>query len=432
MVKPATTPSPIDVEVSVEEMPRSRRRLALRVAPQVVESVRAKHLHALARRTRLKGFRPGKAPLELVEKRFAEAIEHDLLDDLVRSGYEAGVRQSGLDPVAPPTISEAHWAGDGALEFSAEVDVRPVVELARTRGFRIERPARAIGDADVERVIERLRHERADWPDVDRAAAIGDRVAFDSVPLDDGGAALEAERIANHVVELGSGTLVPDFEAGLVGRKAGEEATIDVTFPDDHPNPALRGRARRFRIVTHAVKERVLPPLDDSFARTLGEFSDVAALREQIRANLEQDLAEQSEREIHEALIDEIIAANPIELPEALVDRYLGGMMADRSGPLGQVPEERRADLGEILRPGAERALKRYYILQRVAEIEKLDATETDLGAVIAERATAMGLTADELRRRLAKSGELEDLRHHLTMERVFTWLRENSQITEA
>jgi trigger factor len=424
--------APLSVEVQVEEMPRWRRRLALRVPREAVDATRKRHVQELARKTRIKGFRPGKAPVDLVEKRYAHAIDHEVLEDLVRAGYEEGVKSAGLDPVTSPEVSDVRWAGDGALEFSAEVDVRPEIELGRVTGFRVERQARAIGDADVERVVERLRHERAEWPDVDRAAAIGDRVAFDSVPLGEDGEAVEAERIANHVVELGSGTLVPDFESGLVGRRAGEEAVIDVGFPEDHPNPALRDVVRRFRITVHAVRERVLPPLDESFARTVGDFADPDALRERIRANLEQELGEQTEREIQEALIDEIIAANRIELPESLVERYLTGMMSDQAGPLGRVPEERRADLREILRPGAERALKRYYILRRVAATEGLEATDAELDEAIAQRAREAGAEPREIRRRLERAGDLEDLRLHLTMERVFAWLRSNSQITEA
>ncbi len=433
MAKPVrTAPSSLDVEVSVEEMPHWRRKLSLRVPREAVDTARQRHVHDLVRKTRLKGFRPGKAPVDLVARRYADRIEHDLLEDLVRTGYEAGVERSGLDPVAPPAFSEVRWSGDGALEFSVEVDVRPQIELGRITGFRVERPARTIGDADVDRVVDRLRHERAEWPVVDRTAAIGDRVAFDSVPIDDQGAPIEAERIKNHVVELGSGTLVPDFEAGLVGRRSGEEATIDVTFPDDHPNPALRGSARRFGIAVHAVRERILPELDREFALAVGEFDDVPALRERIRANLEQELAEQTEREIQEALIDEVIAANRIDLPESLVERYLSGMMTDEAGPLGRVPEARQADLREILRPGAERALKRYYILRRVAEMQGLEATGAELDQAIAERAEAASLEPSEARRRLERAGDLEDLRLHLTMERVFAWLRENSQITEA
>jgi trigger factor len=420
----------LEVEVEVEELPRWRRKLALRVPSEAVAGVRQRHVRELAKRAKIKGFRPGKAPPEMIEKRYGDVLDRDVLEELVREGFEAGVRRMGLDPVAPPELSNAHWAPDGALEFQAEVDVRPELELGRTTGFRVEHKVRTISEKDVDRVIERLRHERSDWRPVDRTSAVGDRVAFDSVPLDPEDRPLESERIKNHVVEIGTGTLVPDFESGLVGRRAGDTVTIEVGFPDDHPNPALRGRARRFQVVVHEVRERILPALDDAFARGLGDLDDLATLRDHIRRNLEEEIAEQSLREVHEALIDEIIAANRIELPESLVERYLTGMMSDRGGPLGQVPEERRADLREILRPGAERALKRYYIVRHVAETAGLGATDADVDAAIAERAQESGADAAELRRRLAQGGEIEDLRLHLTMERVFAWLRENSKIT--
>jgi FKBP-type peptidyl-prolyl cis-trans isomerase (trigger factor) len=163
----------------------------------------------------------------------------------------------------------------------------------------------------------------------------------------------------------------------------------------------------------------------------VGDFADLGALRERIRTNLEQETAEQSEREVNEALVDEIISANRIDLPESLVERYLTSMMSDQGGPLGRVPEGRQADLREILRPGAERALKRYYILRRLAETEGLEASEADLETAIAERASEAGADPSEFRRRLERAGDLEDLRLHLTMERVFAWLRENSQIME-
>jgi trigger factor len=420
----------LDVEVRVEELPKWRRRLAIRVPPSAVGDVRHRHLRELARKAKIKGFRPGRAPEELIEKRFGEVIEREVLEDLLRDAFQAGVRSLGLDPVATPELSNAHWAPDGGLEFTAEVDVRPEVELGRITGFRVEQMMRKIGDADVDRVVERLRHERADWRAVERASSEGDRVVFDSVPLGEDDRLLEPERIKNHAVELGVGTLVPDFEAGLTDRAAGDEATIDVRFPEDHPNAAMRGRSRRFRVTIHAVKERVLPLLDDAFAGTLGDFADLATLRHQIRQNLEQEVAEQSLREVQEALIDEIIAANRIDLPESLVERYLIGMMSDERGPLGRVPEERRADLREILRPGAERALRRYYILRRVAETEGLEADDAAVEAVLVERAREAGLEPGELRRRLERAGDLEDLRLHLTMERVFAWLREHSRIT--
>lgn len=421
---------PLTVRTEVEELSGGRRKVRVVVPPEHAERVRSGYLREFGRRARLKGFRPGKAPARLVEQKYAGEIEEETLKDLIQDGYEAALRQAALDPVAPPAVGEVRWTAEGALEFTAEVEVHPTIELARTTGFRIERPARRVADEDVERVIERIREERADWRAVDRPAAEGDRIAFDSVPLDDAGEAMETERIENHKVEIGRGDLLPDFEAGLAGRSGGETAEFAVAFPADHPNEMLRGRTRRFRVRVDEVSERVLPALDDEFARTVADVDTVDALGERIRKNLQEEIADQGLREVNEALVDQVIEANAFDVPARLVERYLASMMADRQGPLeGRVPEERLAEVREVLRPGAERAVRRYYILKRIAEAEGLEADDAAVDAALAERIDAERISVAEARKRLQASGELEELRHHLTMERVFGWLRERSTI---
>jgi trigger factor len=303
---------------------------------------------------------------------------------------------------------------DGALHFTAEVDVRPEIELGRITGFRVEAKRYRVSDEDVERVLGRLREERADWEPVERAAAEGDMVVFDSVPLDAQGEPRTSERVENHKVVLGHEALLPDFEAGLQGVSPGEEKTIRVSFPEDHPNEGLRGTVREFRVSISEVRERRLPELDDAFAAEIGGFESLDAARAKIRSNLAEEVEQQSLREVNEALIDEIIAANEIDLPESMIDRYLANMLSDHEGPLaGRVPAERQEELNKVLRPGAERALRRYYILEHVAEREGLKASDAEVDAAGREW-----------------RGEAEDLRFHLTMERVFAWLRERSEIT--
>lgn len=420
----------LTVQSEVEKLPRWRRRLAVRVPATYADEVRREYVREFARRSKIKGFRPGKAPPDLVERKYGGEIETEVLKDLVHEGYEAAVEREGLEPIAVPEIGGIRWSADGALEFTAEIDVEPEIELGRTTGFRVQRKVRKVSDEDVERVLERLRAERADWRPVDRPAGDGDRIAFDSVPLDEDGEPREAERVENHEVEIGSSTLLPDFEAGLEGLSPGDRKDLEVGFPDDHPNEALRGRTRTFRVTVDSVKERELPPLDDEFARSLGDFESLAAVREHVRRNLEEEVEQQSRREVDEALIDEIIEANRIELPERLVDRYLANMMTDRRGPLeGRVPQERFDDVRRVLRPGAERALRRYYILRWVAEKERLAPDDGALDAAIRDRVEGTGMSVDEARRRLERAGELDDLRFHLTTERVFEWLREHSKI---
>lgn len=415
----------------VEELTRWRRRLALRVPPARARNVRDRTVRKFARQARLKGFRPGKAPAPLVERQYGPEIDQEVLEELVREGWQDGVVQAGLDPIAAPRIDGVRWTDEGGLEFAAEFDIRPEVELPRTGGFRVERPARSVGDADVDRVLERLRHERADWRPADRPAADGDRLVFDSVPLGPDGEPLTAEKVQNHQVELGSGAVLPDFEAGLAGVRAGEEREVAVAFPDDHPNEALRGVARTFRVTVEAVQERVLPALDDEFARSLGAFESLETARRRIRENLAAEIEQQSRREVNEALIDQVIEANRLDLPESMVDRYLDSMLSDRDGPLGGPVDDagRRDELRRVLRPGAERALRRYTILNHLADREGLRATDEDVDAAIGERIDPEKTSLAEARRRLERSGELDDLRFHLTMERVFAWLRDRSTI---
>jgi trigger factor len=417
-----------EIRIRVEELERWRRRMEVHVPAAHAGVVRRRRVREYARRSRLKGFRPGKAPDALVERQFEADIDRDVLEDLVRAGFESGVREGDLDPIGAPRFRNVHWTADGDLEFAAEFDVRPRIELGRATGFRVEERVPRVTDAGVERVLERLRRERAGWTAVDRPAAAGDRVRFDSVPQDDEGRRMESEGIEDHVVELGSGTILNDFETGLRGRRTGEETTFDVRFPDDHHNEFLRGRTRTFQVRVREVLERSLAALDDHFARSVGTFESLAALRARLRENLEAEAHEQARREVNEQLIDAVIEANRIDLPDTMVDQYLANLLADRMD--GQVDEERLAEVRQALRPGAERALRRHYILNHLADREDLSASDEDVDAVIAGRIDLAKTSVAETRRRLARSGEIEDLRFHLTMERVFDWLRQGSEIT--
>ena len=195
----------------------------------------------------------------------------------------------------------------------------------------------------------------------------------------------------------------------------GEEKT-DQGRPSRTITPTRRcaGRSASFQVSISEVGERRLPELDDAFAAEIGRFESLDEARAKIRSNLEEEVEQQSQREVNEALIDEIISANEIDLPESMIDRYLANMISDKDGPLsGRVPAERQEELTRVLKPGAERALRRYYILEHVAEREGLAATDEDVRTSGIEW-----------------SGDADDLKFHLTMERVFAWLRERSEIT--
>jgi trigger factor len=423
--------SDTEIGYQVEELARWRRRLAVQVPVHAAQRVHEQTVRDFAKRARLKGFRRGKAPTQIVERQYGPEIDQEVLKRLVQEGFEQAIARSGLEPIVAPQFEGVERTEEGGLRFAAEFDVRPEIELGRTTGFSIERKTRETTQTDVDDVIERMRRERADWRSVNRAAQAEDRVVFDSTPISDDDTATVTERQEDQVAELGADGLIPEFETGLTGLEPGAEETINVQFPDDHPNEMLRGSHRSFRIEVKEVRERVLPELDDDFARSLGQFDSLGEARDKIRANLEAEVAMQSQREVNEALVDEIIDANPIDLPESMVDQYLANMIGDQRQLLADGAEpERLAEVRDVLKPGAERALRRYYILNSIADREGLRATETDVDQAIADRVDPSKSSVTETRRQLERSGELDDLRFHLTMERVFVWLREHSDIT--
>lgn len=423
--------SDTEIGYQVEELARWRRRLAVQVPVDAAQRVHEQTVRDFAKRARLKGFRRGKAPTQIVQRQYGPEIDQEVLKRLVQEGFEEAIARSGLEPIVAPQFEGVERTEEGGLRFAAEFDVRPEIELGRTTGFNIERETREVTQTDVDNVIERLRRERADWRPVDRAAQAEDRVVFDSIPISDDGTAAVTERQADQIAELGADGLLPEFETGLTGLEPGAEETLNVQFPDDHPNEMLRGSRRSFRIEVKEVRERLLPELNDEFARSLGQFDSLEEARDKIRANLEAEVVAQSQREVNEALVDEIIDANSIDLPESMVDQYLANMIGDQRQLLADGAEpERLAEVKDVLKPGAERALRRYYILNSIADREGLRATETDVDRAIADRVDPSKSSVTETRRQLEHSGEIDDLRFHLTMERVFAWLREHSNIT--
>jgi trigger factor len=423
--------SDTEIGYQVEELGRWRRRLAVQVPVHAARRVHEQTVRDFAKRARLKGFRRGKAPTQIVERQYGPEIDQEVLKRLVEEGFEQAIARSGLEPIVAPQFEGVERTDEGGVRFAAEFDVRPEIELGRTTGFSIERETREVTQTDVDDVIERLRRERADWRSVDRAAQAEDRVVFDSTPISNAGTATITERQEDQIAELGADGLIPEFEAGLTGVEAGAEKTINVRFPDDHPNEMLRGSHRSFQIEVKDVRERLLPELDDEFARSLGQFDSLKEARDKIRANLEAEVTAQCQREVNEALVDEIIDANPIDLPESMVDQYLANMIGDQRHLLADGADpERLTEVRDVLKPGAERALRRYYILNSIADREGLRATEADVDRAIADRVDPSKSSVAETRRQLERSGELDDLRFHLTMERVFAWLRKHSDIT--
>lgn len=326
-----------NVDVSVEQAAGLERRLTIRVPSAEIEREVEARLQKVGRTARLKGFRPGKVPHKVVRKHYGAQVRQEVLSDVIRTSYSQAVQKTQLNPAGGPRIEPLTGVAENGEDFSfrATFEVFPEIQLADLDKLEIARPRVEITDADVDAMLEKLREQRAEWRTAPRAAAKGDRVVVDFVGRIDGEAFSGGESKEVPIV-VGSGQVLEDFDEALVGLSAGETKTAKVEFPADYPREDLRGKQAEFEIKAHRVEEKVLPEVDEEFAKAFGvEEGGVEKLRVEVRANMQRELDERLKVETKTRAFDALLAANEVETPRALVNEEIRQLQADAMRRLG-------------------------------------------------------------------------------------------------
>ena len=321
--------------VSVETLPGLERRIEVSVpASRVRQQVDARLLK-VSRTARIKGFRPGKAPIHVVRKHYGPQVREEVVSDLIRETFAEALRQEKLQPAGGPRIEPQKAGEPDALRYTATFEVYPQIELKDVGGIELARPVAAVADGDIDAMIESLRRQRPNWTEVSRGCADGDRITVDFEGRI-GGESFEGGKSENLVVVLGAGRLLPDFERGLRGAAAGENREFDLRFPDDYQARHLAGKTARFQAIVRKVEESSLPEVDDAFCEAFGiGEGGVAALRSEVRENMERELEQAVQSRLKSQVLDQLLAANPIAVPRALVDAEIRDMQVEllrRSG----------------------------------------------------------------------------------------------------
>lgn len=306
------------MQVTVETTGNLGRRMTVAVPAARMEQEIAIRLKRLSQTARFPGFRPGKAPMKMVEAQYAGKVMEEVAGDLIRSTFYEAVNEKGLKPAGGPDIQPKNMGRGKDFEYTATFEIYPEINRLDIKGSRIERPVVAVGEDDVSRTIETLRRQRVGWDPVERAAAMEDRVLIDFQGMLDG-VPFEGGEAKDFPLILGNNTLINGFESGLIGAIAGENRVLDVTFPADYRNTSLAGKDVQFAVTVKQVNAPVLPELNDSFAQALGVVDGkIETLRAEVRANLERELAERVRSELREQVFKAIIEANPLDVPKAL------------------------------------------------------------------------------------------------------------------
>ena len=414
------------LQISVQEQERWRRRLSVTVPAALVAEEEKKAAAKLASRVRMKGFRKGHVPKQMVASRFGGALRQEALDRLVNEAYRQALAAEDLRPISDGEIEEMSYEPKQDLTFSIAFDVQPEIELGRVGGFVVERPRAEITDEHVAEILGNIREQNGVWKPVEEGTAQNrDLVAVRIRRLDGESPDPEGK---DYELALGEGQAIPEIEDAIRTLAPGQAGEFTVTFPEDFPDEKRRGVQERIEVRLTGRKVLELPELDDALARQVGSFETLDELRARIREDLERDASEQVEGAVRGRLLDFLLEANPFEVPRSMVERYAEGVLGEQKN----IPKERLEEIKESIRPEAERAVKRLLVIDRVAHIQNLHATEEDLDRRIEEIAERNQTPPEKVYATLQKSGRLEALERELTERKVFDFLKGQSEITEA
>ena len=307
------------MQVSLETTSGLERRLTVGVPAEQVENEVENRLKQAARNVTIKGFRKGKVPLSVVKQRFGAGIRQEVVGDVISRSFYAAVQKENVKPAGQPSIQPKQLAAGQDLEYVATFEVYPSVALSDLGAFEITRYKAEVTDADVDNMIEVLRKHQATWSVVDREAAEGDQVNIDFVGTKDG-VEFAGGKAGGHVLVLGSNSMIPGFEEGIIGMKAGEKKEITVTFPENYQAEELKGAEAKFAITLNSVSEAVLPELKKDFFVKFGvEKGGEKQFRKEVKANMDRELSSALKAKVKVQVMDALIASHSTEVPKALV-----------------------------------------------------------------------------------------------------------------
>ncbi|CAM4067756.1 Trigger factor [Pseudomonas reidholzensis] len=376
------------MQVSVENTSALERRMTIAVPAERVETEVTKRLQQTARRAKVPGFRPGKVPMSVIRQRYEADARQEAFGDLIQSSFYEAVVEQKLNPAGAPAVEPKSFEKGKDLEFVAIFEVFPEFTVAGFDSINVERLSAEVADADLDNMLEVLRKQNTRFEIVERAAQNDDQVNIDFVGKVDGVEFAGGSAKGTQLV-LGSGRMIPGFEDGLVGAKAGEERVVNVTFPEDYQNLDLAGKAAEFTITVNSVSAPQLPELNEEFFAQFGiKESTLEGFRTEVRKNMERELRQAIKTKVKNQVMDGLLAANPIEVPKALLENEVNRLRVQAVQQFGGniKPEQLPVELFE------EQAKRRVVLGLIVAEVVKqfdLKPDEDKVREMIQEMASA-------------------------------------------
>lgn len=418
------------MQVSVSATSGLERRMEVAVPADRISTAVEQRLKEISRTARLKGFRPGKAPLPVVRKQFGEQVRAEVMGDLMRSSLAEALSQEKLTPAAGPRIEPIAMTPGSDLKFAATFEVMPEIRVKSPAAVSVERPNATVGDGDIDAMLESMRRQRPVFTSVSRPAHETDRVTVDYTGTI-GGEPFEGGEGKDVVIVIGSGQSRPELEEGLKGGTAGESRTVAVTFPDELSNKTLAGKKAELALTVKSVEEQSLPAIDEEFCRGFGvEEGGVDALRAEVRKSMERELADVIRNRVRTQVLDALYAENPIDIPRALVEEQVQQLQVDAARRMG-VREASKLPPREPFEAPARKRVALGLLMGQIVKTESIPVDRQRVQARIEELAAGYP-NPDEARRAYQHNAEaLRQIESVVLEDQVIDWILERAKVTD-
>ncbi|ADZ91810.1 trigger factor [Marinomonas mediterranea] len=421
------------MQVSVETTSPIERVLTISVPAARIEEKVSAEVAKTAKTVRLDGFRKGKVPVSVVKKRYGQGIRLEAVEQIMRDAYIEAVQAESIQPAGMPSIEPKNIEEGADLEFTAKVEVYPTIELADASKLEAKRVNSEVTDADVDTMLETLRKQNAEWTVVEREAKDGDQVTMDFEGFI-GDEAFEGGKADDHKLVLGSNTMIPGFEAGVEGIKAGEERTIEVTFPEDYQAENLKGQAATFKVTAKEVAEQILPELNDEFAEKfgLGDEPTLDALRAEVRKNMDRELSQAIKAKLKNSLFDSLLANNELDVPSSLVDQEVDGLREQAARQFGGQGFDASQLPAELFQDEATKRAKLGLLISEVIKQNELSVDDDRVKAFLEDMAQAYQEPQQVVEFYLNNKEQLAQVQSAVLEEQVVDKLLESAQVVES
>lgn len=413
-----------------------KKELVIEVPPDIVKQESDAVTAQYRRQARIPGFRPGRAPASLIRRHFHDDIRSEVVQALLPKYFENAIKEQHMSVVGRPQFADLKFEEDSPLTATARFEVFPEFELKEYKGLEVGQRPSEVTDDEVKQTLEDLRQRSATFEPVEgRAAQDGDYVSVNYKGVDKSDAGAKPIEAADAMVHLASEGSVPEFTENLRGAKPGEVREFDVNYPEDYASKPLAGKSLNYRVEVVAIKKKIVPDLDDEFAKSVSEFKSMEGLRTRVQENLSARKKYEAESEAKQGLLDQLVAAHSFPVPDTLVEGQVDGKLERFMGRLisqGIDPRAVKLDwekLREDGRPEAEKEVRGSLILEKVAESEAVEVKEEEVDDLIRELAQERHEAPAALKTRLTRDGELPTIERRLRNQKALDLIYQHARI---